>query len=603
MSQGSRRPVLQALMRWGQASFLVAAAAVWGVSARAVAAPYCVPQALERAGRGLFCAGVVGTEAPPSCSTIRAGEERRDLRERGGADAIPRARRWQRRGSRALVLSWQVVNDATAGDRVYVGFFDAAGGQGNMFEMTRLQNAANADGGTGEGGATFNATTISTNGWYWTGTQWSAVSGLPKFPVWLGDDGRLDVSCESSGCDVWTIRLRVPLVSSGGNWASPSQASGLQLPGTTFKFFYEIKSVENQLVPTYSALEWDNRGVDLTDPSNFSDENALGSPRFPDVAGWPVLGFDTSDPTCVKGMSFDASTVKVVNGPSGVAGGTRIDLAGANTFHLAPVNHTGSTWAQASLLASLRISDWGPARYAAPTWRALPGCGATVAGAGSFADGASDDLSCTWTPSANERCAYDATLGCASTLGTKSRAQCYFIELRTASSTFYYPSGSDVFCESDPPSDAGTSPDAASDAPNGVADSRPAAEAGQDERADVPTSSDAAAAADRRDVSTDAPGSVDAPSSDDAPRTTADAAAPTDASTPIADGAVDAPRTPTSSGQAGCGCSFGSGAPRESTSLVLIGRSDLGGDLSPAPAPLALAQRLRKGHRCDILSH
>ncbi|HTA18656.1 MAG TPA: hypothetical protein VK989_05155, partial [Polyangia bacterium] len=285
-----------------------------------------------------------------------------------------------------LVMMWSVNADPTAGDLLYFGFYNDGGtpasSTGNVFRITRKDDPAIQDAGTPDGGVGSSSVTTDLEAFYWNNTlatpAWQVVSGLPHFPSWISNDLRLDVTCGSSGCDSWDIRLRVKLVAAGqGNFGNPSASTGggmELLP--TFKFWYEMKTVLSggtpDLASPTSSLEFNPAVVladpDLTDPANFADENALGGPRFPDTGKWAQASVDTTLSTCEKGVNIQSGDISVVNAVTGPAGGNSISLLGANEFHAKPTNNTGGDLAAAGVLARFRIADWNTSSFASAIW-------------------------------------------------------------------------------------------------------------------------------------------------------------------------------------------------------------------------------------------
>jgi hypothetical protein len=361
-----------------------------------------------------------------------------------------------------LVMMWSVNADPTAGDLLYFGFYNDGGtpasSTGNVFRITRKDDPAIQDAGTPDGGVGSSSVTTDLEAFYWNNTlgtpAWQTVSGLPHFPSWISNDVRLDVTCGSSGCDSWDIRLRVKLVAAGqGNFGSPSSAAGggmELLP--TFKFWYEMKTVLTSGTPDLasptSSLEFNPTVVaadpDLTDPANFADENALGGPRFPDASKWAQASVDTTLSTCEKGVNIQSGDISVVNSVTGPAGGNTISLLGANQFHAKPTNNTGGTLAAAGVLARFRIADWNTSSFASAIWDVIPGCPAAVGGSGMVPNATTFDLTCSWTLSASERCEYDVPTGrpdgCPP--ATKAAHQCILVDLHTAASQIYFSSAS-----------------------------------------------------------------------------------------------------------------------------------------------------------------
>jgi hypothetical protein len=347
-----------------------------------------------------------------------------------------------------LVMMWSVNGDPTAGDLLYFGFYNdgatPASSTGNIFRVTR-KDSGYQDGGTPDGGVGSNATTTELDAFYWNGTAWAAVSGLPHFPTWISDDVRLDVTCGTTGCDSWDIRLRVKLVTSGGDFDSPNAGSGMQLD-PTFRFWYEVKTVFGDLSSPYSSLEFNPTVTavdpDLEDTANFADETALGGPRFPATSKWMLASTDTTLSTCEKGINIDGGDISVSN--SITPSGNQISLLGANTFHAKPTNNTGNNVSSAGILARFRIADWNTSSHASAIWRDIASCGSATGSGPDIINGNDFDLTCSWTLSAAERCDYDVPSGrpdgCAP--ATKDDHQCILVDLRTASSQYYFSSAS-----------------------------------------------------------------------------------------------------------------------------------------------------------------
>ncbi|HEX4406982.1 MAG TPA: hypothetical protein VH560_19220, partial [Polyangia bacterium] len=361
-----------------------------------------------------------------------------------------------------LVMMWTVNADPTAGDLLYFGFYNDGGAPasstGNVFRITRKDDPAIQDAGTPDGGVGSSSVTTDLEAFYWNNTlatpAWQVVAGLPHFPSWISNDVRLDVTCGSSGCDSWDIRLRVKLVAAGqGNFGNPSASTGggmELLP--TFKLWYEMKTVLTggtpDLASPTSSLEFNPTVVaadpDLTDPANFADENALGGPRFPDTSKWAQASVDTTLSTCEKGVNIQSGDISVVNSVTGPAGGNSISLLGANEFHAKPTNNTGGNLAAAGVLARFRIADWNTSSFASAIWDVIPGCPAAVGGSGTVPNATQFDLTCSWTLSASERCEYDVPTGrpdgCPP--ATKAAHQCILVDLKTAASQIYFSSAS-----------------------------------------------------------------------------------------------------------------------------------------------------------------
>jgi len=118
--------------------------------------------------------------------------------------------------------------------------------------------------------------------------------------------------------------------------------------------------------------------------------------------------------------------------------GTTIDLAGANTFHVRPLNQTQTPFSSTAIQATLRIAAWRAGIGDSPLWIPVQdaSCAAATGAAGGIVgNGARFDLTCTWTPLAPQACTYrpDLAPGCTpGGLGMRFAQQAIFVELRSA---------------------------------------------------------------------------------------------------------------------------------------------------------------------------
>ena len=151
---------------------------------------------------------------------------------------------------------------------------------------------------------------------------------------------------------------------------------------------------------------------------------------------------DTSLSTCEKGINFDGGDISVSNSitPSGN------QILAARRQHLprqADEQH-GRQRSSGGILARFRIADWNTSSHASAIWRPITSCASATGSGPDIGNGSDFDLTCSWTLSAAEQCEYDVPSGrpdgCAP--ATKDDHQCILVDLRTASSQFYFSSAS-----------------------------------------------------------------------------------------------------------------------------------------------------------------
>ena len=309
-----------------------------------------------------------------------------------------------------LVLSWFVKVDISGPfDRLYVGFFDEAVGQGNVFRLTRQHDQA-----TAVGGASYFDAGFSGRAFYWQGAGWVAKSGAPPpLSDWLKNDTRVDVFCAAAGCQAWAIRMRIPIDPAA--MVDADNQTGVRLTSNRFRFWYEIQeSIGGTLTPSYS---WPTGLAAATE--------AGGAPpiQFPDPAGWSLVDLGRS---CAGEIALDPGQI-YLNSP----GNTQVSLTSANTFHARPRNTTGAPLSNATIKATFRLAG-ANAAGASPAWEVLcddvAGAPAVVPPGGQF------DLACgPW--SVPDPCAYrPAGDACGPTAGTRSRQQAVLVDLAVAGS-------------------------------------------------------------------------------------------------------------------------------------------------------------------------
>jgi hypothetical protein len=324
---------------------------------------------------------------------------------------------------RALLLKWHIQNDtgfAGNGDRILAGFFDATTGVGTILSVSRDTTTTTRAGRVGADVMDISAfrRTGETGGW----------PGV-VVPAGILADARIDASCDGAlppTCDEWVIRLRVPMTAAAG---------GIDL-GEAFQMWFQADA--------------DHGGT--RDRARFpvgaivADVNAL-PPIFPEPAGatapasapWNRVRV-AGAAVCSPAVGLAASDVEVNNA---LGTGTQIDIDGPNTFHVRARNNTPYTYDPNLIHAQLRISDWSSASCEATRWQTFPSenGGCEVARGPSpppfVAPGGAFDLTCSWTLTAGQRCAYrpDLSPGCVPEPAPRHSAQAIAVDLFSSTST------------------------------------------------------------------------------------------------------------------------------------------------------------------------
>ena len=297
---------------------------------------------------------------------------------------------------------------------MWVGFFNTTTNLATVLELTR---DALIDTTAGHVGAGVMSAAAYTKGA--TSGGWSSAA----VPTGITMDARLDATCDTSSfpvsCTEWAIRLRVPM---------SAAASGIDL-GSTFAMWHEV-DVEDGGAGTTERSKWPVGAADV-DPSTFplTFPEPLGS-TSPGSSPWFTVSANGG--TCAPGIAVQPADISVTNG---LGSGTAIDVSSQNTFHVQPINNTATVYNPNAIQARLRISDWGSSVGNAPQWITIPdpSCAAAAENGGpsGIGAGARFDLTCTWTLTAGQRCAYRPDLfpGCTPLPGPRYAQQCILIEL------------------------------------------------------------------------------------------------------------------------------------------------------------------------------
>jgi hypothetical protein len=324
-----------------------------------------------------------------------------------------------------LVLRFHVKPDAGLagpGDKVYVGLYNPSTTVATIFKFTRDTTTSTPLGGSAiAAGVMSTAIYQRTGTGLWTGGNGvdAGATGVP-YPAEVAGKARLDAVCTTAdpiSCDDWGVRVRIPM---GG--------AGVTLPDT-FSMWFEILAdhagTSTEVKFPNGALEPD----ETADPLVFPLPEGSASPAS---AAWSSV--TVTGASCVAGVEIENGDISVTNA---IGTGTQIDVNSANTFHAKPINNTTTAYDPNSVKARLRIADWGSAVGDSPRWITVPdpSCeAATGSGAaGSITGGIRFDLSCAWTLTAGQKCAYRPDLfpGCTPDPGPRYAHQCILAELQS----------------------------------------------------------------------------------------------------------------------------------------------------------------------------
>ena len=325
----------------------------------------------------------------------------------------------------ALVLRWRTVSEptpASTSNGIWVGFYNEATGLGTVLEIAQQAFTSVTGGTVGAGAIAVSAFQKSSAASIW---------GSVPVPTTINADARFDAVCDTSAlpvvCKTWAVRLRVPMTAAAG---------GVDL-GSTFKMWFEQDITDTNAVDT-DSWPLGAAAVDPTvDPLTFPP---VAGSTSPNSAAWAEVS--TTGGTCAPGITLQPGDLSVSNS---IGTGTTIDVAGANTFHVRPLNQTQTLWSAGALAASLRIADWRAGVGDSPLWLAFPDatCAAAAQASGTVAPGARFDLTCTWTPTAPEACDYrpDLAPGCSpDTIGSRFAQQAILAELSSTATLIVFPS-------------------------------------------------------------------------------------------------------------------------------------------------------------------
>ena len=311
---------------------------------------------------------------------------------------------------KAVILKWRIKPDpgvAAAGDQIWVGFFNTTTTVATALKFTRDALVTTTAGGVGAG--VMSATAFTRTGA--TGLFASAT-----VPTNVGTKARLDAFCTTADpilCDEWIVRLRVPTTAAAG---------GIDL-GDTFKMWYQV-DVEHG--GTTDRAKWPNTAADL--------DGTADPLVFPEPSTWNDVKIGGAG-TCAAGIDITYSDITVSNSKGA---GTDLDVNSANTFHVKPINNTTTVYNPNSIKSLLRLADWGSAVGDSPRWIPVPDpscASATGTGAaGSITGGTRFDLTCTWSLTAGQKCAYRPDLfpGCTPDPGPRYHHQCIMADLSSA---------------------------------------------------------------------------------------------------------------------------------------------------------------------------
>ncbi len=329
-------------------------------------------------------------------------------------------------GTKYLVLRWHVKPDsglAGPGDKVYVGLYNPSTTVATVFRFTRDATVSTPLGGSGIGTNVMSTAIFQRTGTgLWTGGNGldAGTTGVP-YPSEVSDKARLDAVCTTADpilCDDWGVRVRIPM---GG-------AGGVTLPDTFnmwFEVFADHAGTSTEMKFPNGALEPD----ETADPLVFPVPEGSASPAS---AAWSAV--TVTGTSCVAGVDIENDDISVTNA---IGTGTLIDVNSTNKFDAKPTNYTMTPFAPTAIKARLRIADWGSAVGDSPRWITVPdpGCeAATGSGTTNIDHNGTFDLTCSWTLTAGQKCAYRPDLsppGCTPDPGPRYAHQCILAELQS----------------------------------------------------------------------------------------------------------------------------------------------------------------------------
>ena len=347
-----------------------------------------------------------------------------------------------------LVMMWSVNADPTAGNLLYFGFYNdgatPASSTGNIFRITR-KDSGYQDGGTPDGGVRIE------RGHHGDGRvllERQRLGGrlrpppLPELALRRRPPGRelrnhgLRQLGHPPAGQAGDLRGRLRFAERRQRHAARSRVPVL----------VRIKTEFGDLSSPYSSLEFNPTVIaadpDLEDPDNFADEAALGGPRFPPPASGCRPAPTRRCPPARRGSTSTAATSRSPTRSRRAATSSR--CWAPTPFTPGPRTIRARAISAGGILARFRIADWNTSSHASAIWRPVTSCGSATGSGADIANGSDFDLTCSWTLSAAERCDYAVPSGrpdgCPP--ATKDDHQCILVDLRTASSQFYFSSAS-----------------------------------------------------------------------------------------------------------------------------------------------------------------
>jgi hypothetical protein len=344
-------------------------------------------------------------------------------------DAQFRALRYTDGGQSYLVLSWEVKADtgpATAGqDQLFVGFWDTANDRGNVIRITRNLSATEANGTFAAGAFTAEVRYRDAS----TAGAWNLVSAIPPVPAWVQNDALFGAVCTMGAgaqCTRWNVRMRVPVGA-----ASPVSNPALGLPlSSDFRMWYELRVEHASGAPVPIVRhKWPATAPNVVDlPLTYPDPG--NAAHFANVS--------TASSPCAGGVRLDYAHITTDNTPS-----TAISTTAPNVFHARPINETVAPIAGNAVRARFRVANWGSVLFDSPEWidinPSAPSCASATGAAPNVAPGSSFDLTCSWTLTAEQQCAYrpDVHNTCSPMPAARHPHQCVLVELSSTTGVVF----------------------------------------------------------------------------------------------------------------------------------------------------------------------
>lgn len=337
--------------------------------------------------------------------------------------------------ARFLVMAWHIrVDLPNSADRLYVGFWDEASAQGNIFRIDKAITTATPVSGASYGGHNgtpsggfsgqfYNRVATGAWGLNYSGSPPPAV---PPLPTWLINDTRIDVFCPSGTCNEWALRMRIPIDPAADVTANDPTGVKITADGV-FRFWYQIQAHSTTGTTWATAYDW---------PEHVSFASETNPPC---MAAPPICFPDPTDATNPWNRVQDGASgtcqgdIGLLPGSiyANTPGSIQVNLSTPNTFHAQPTNFTtdASGIAGDAIKANFRIANWGSAVGVSPDW--LPICTDQVGATGTILPTQKFDIQCSW--SVPNPCDFKpAGDPCGASAGSRTPDQCLLVDLSSA---------------------------------------------------------------------------------------------------------------------------------------------------------------------------